>query len=130
MIGKVIKTKSPKKIQIPKALYNDNNLFVSLIYFPWFLTQYIFHNSEGVGFLPGHASLAYFFLFGSSGSSNWGTSILDAFCKFDAAPMAIPPIWAGTLGGVGAMSISGAGLGNGIPSFDDNEDAKRDGPLL
>ena len=25
------------------------------------------------------------------------------------------------------MSISGAGLGNGIPSFDDNEDAKRDG---
>ena len=44
--------------------------------------------------------------------------------------MAIPPIWAGTLGGGGAMSISGAGVGNGIPSFDDNEDAKRDGPLL
>ena len=86
----------------------------------------ISHNNEGVGFLPGHASLAYFFFFGSSGSSNWGPSILDEFGRLGAPLIAIG---AGTFGGGGAMSISGAGFGKGIPSFDDREDAKRDGPL-
>ena len=81
--------------------------------------------------MPGHASFAYFFFFGSSGSSNCGPSIpctLDIFD--DPLLMVIAPIGAGILGGGGAMSISGAGFGNGIPNLDDNEDAKRDGPLL
>ena len=102
--------------------------YFQIVTVPWI--DMIFYNNEGVGFLPGHASFAYFFLFGSSGSSNWGPSIPDAFGKLDDPVIAIPPIGAGTLGGGGAMSRSGAGLGNGIPNLDDNEDAKRDGPLL
>ena len=33
------------------------------------------------------------------------------------------------MGGGGAMSISGAGFGNGIPNFEESEEAKSDGPL-
>ena len=71
--------------------------------------------NEGVGFFPGQASLAYFFFLGSSGSSNSGmlTELL--------------------LGAVGsttgaAISISGAGLGRGIPIFVDKDEAKSPPP--
>ena len=66
---------------------------------------------DGVGFLPGQASLAYFFFLGSSGSSNSG--IFTAELLLDAVGM--------TTGA--AISISGAGLGKGRPILVDNEDA-------
>ena len=69
--------------------------------------------------------MAYFFFFGSSGSSNWGASIPGTLDIFDD-PV---PIGNDEVGGGGAMSISGAGFGNGIPNFDESEEAKSDGPL-
>ena len=84
-----------------------------------------YHSNEGVGFFPGQASFAYFFFFGSSGSSNW----MPSTPVFDGTPILIPPGGAAAFGGDGAISISGAGLGKGIPNLDDREDANKDGPL-
>ena len=83
----------------------------------------IYPNNEGVGFFPGQASLAYFFFLGSSGSSNRGSAaVLPGGIDNDAAAVVSTG---------GAMSISGAGLGSGIPSLDDNEVANNpDGPAI
>ena len=82
-----------------------------------------------MGFFPGQASFAYFFFFGSSGSSNWLPSIPETLDIFGGPLITMPPIETAVFGGGGAISISGAGFGNGIPSLDESEDAKSDGPL-
>jgi hypothetical protein len=74
--------------------------------------------SEGVGFLPGQASLAYFFLLGpllegsDSTAGGWANSTLSRDVTGAAA------------GSNGAdRSTSGAGLGiNGSPNFEANVD--------
>ena len=62
--------------------------------------------NDAVGFLPGHASLAYFFFRGSSGSSNWASRLWGLVMT--------------TAGG--AMSTSGAGFGS---IFDDSDEENR-----
>jgi hypothetical protein len=72
-----------------------------------------------MGFLPGHASFAYFFFLGS-----WLNSA--------AAAARGPPCPGITLGGrgAGAISTSGAGFGRARPSREANADEKRSGLLL
>ena len=70
----------------------------------------VFIRSDGPGFLPGHASFAYFFLFGSldvgSDDTGWANSTRELI--------------GASAGSIGAdKSTSGAGLGiNGSPSFE------------
>lgn len=69
-----------------------------------------------MGFFPGHASLAYFFFLGSSGSSGigWeGISKLEAAVDDEGAERGV---------GGGAISISGAGLGMEMPSLEVREE--------
>lgn len=76
--------------------------------------------SDGPGFLPGHASLAYFFLFGSldvgsDDTAGWANSTLTR------------ELTGASAGSMGAdKSTSGAGLGiRGSPSLEARVEEKR-----